>query len=333
MLERAIPLLLLFGFPTVVVSQTHSFASQPAVPPKQVDSIPAFAERQGHPAEKLKRLIASRDALTKEIQHLRRITGQHQHVILAVKVCELSLNKARNANINVEGVGAKWQHANGFGGALAAGLLDDPERAEEAKRVEIGSETFHARVIDSDENLQMIVAELAKTGALKILTEPTLATLSGHSAALHFGGEFPVPVPQSNGDSTVEFREFGTWLDVVPVVFGPGRIRLDLRSRISEVDSGRGVALGDLTVPRLRVREVDTVVEMSVGQTLVLAGLVQQRVVPREESDGAHNDNNSVLTPSKTSEGNTDSSQDETEETELIVVVRAEILDAPTLAR
>ncbi len=335
MLERALPLLLLLGCPAVVVSQTPSVLPRPAAPPKQVGPIPALAEKQQQSVEELQRLIASRDALTKEIQRLRKITGQHQQVIVSVKVCELSLNKARNANINVEGVESKWLHANGFGGALAAGVFDNPGQAEDARRVKSGSETVQTRVIENDEVLQKTVAELEKAGALIVLAEPTLATVSGRPASLHVGGEFPIPVPQSNGGSTIEFREFGTRLDLVPVVLGHGRIRLELRPRISEIDSDRSVVLGEFTVPGLRVREVDTAVEMSVGQTLVLAGLVQQRVIhkAREESGEANNDKSPGVVPKENSEGTTGPSQDEIEETELIVMVRAEILDAPKLAR
>ena len=68
MLERALPLLLLLGCPAVVVSQTPSVPPRPAAPPKQVGPIPALAEKQQQSVEELQRLIASRDALTKEIQ-------------------------------------------------------------------------------------------------------------------------------------------------------------------------------------------------------------------------------------------------------------------------
>ncbi len=332
MLERALPLLLLLGCPAVVVSQTPS-PPRPSAPPKQVGPIPVPAEKQ-QSVEELQRLIASRDALTKEIQRLRKITGQHQQVVASVKVCELSLNKARNANINVEGVESKWLHANGFGGALAAGVFDNPGQTEDARWIKSGSETVQTRVLENDEALQNAVAELEKAGALIVLAESTLATVSGRPASLHVGGEFPIPVPQTNGGSTIEFKEFGTRLDLLPVVLGHGRIRLELRPRISEIDVDRSVMLGDVTVPGLRVRKVDTGVEMNVGETFVLAGLVQQRVIHKAADSGeAEKGKNPGLVPSKTSEANIGAGQDEIEATELIVMVRAELVDAPNLAR
>src|SRR5690606_17911892 len=42
--------------------------------------------------------------------------------------------------------------------------------------------------------------------------------------------------------------------------------------------NSRAVAMGDDSIPALRVREVDTGVEMQAGQTLAIAGLVQTRM-------------------------------------------------------
>jgi pilus assembly protein CpaC len=92
------------------------------------------------------------------------------------------------------------------------------------------------------------------------------------------GGEFPILVPQSLGTSSVDFKKYGTQVDFVPIVLGNGRIRLEVRPRVSEIDESRNVTVGSSSVPGLRVREVETGVEMSSGQTLAIAGLVQTRV-------------------------------------------------------
>jgi pilus assembly protein CpaC len=61
-------------------------------------------------------------------------------------------------------------------------------------------------------------------------------------------------------------------------VLGNGRVRLEVRPVVSEVDSSRSVSINNTTVPGLRTRWVDTAVEMKVGQTLALAGLIQTQV-------------------------------------------------------
>ncbi len=57
----------------------------------------------------------------------------------------------------------------------------------------------------------------------------------------------------------------------VPIVLGNGRIRLEVRLQVSEVDASRG--LGDQLA--FATRQVDTGVEMKAGQTLAIAGLIQ----------------------------------------------------------
>ena len=58
---------------------------------------------------------------------------------------------------------------------------------------------------------------------------------------------------------------------------GDGRIWLEVRPTISEIDSSRGVTIAGTTVPGLRSRFVETAVELRAGQTLALAGLLQMR--------------------------------------------------------
>jgi pilus assembly protein CpaC len=91
------------------------------------------------------------------------------------------------------------------------------------------------------------------------------------------GGEFPILVPQSLGTVSVQYRQFGTQVDFVPIVLGDGMIHLEVRPRVSEIDDSRSVIINGTSVPGLRVRQVDTAVEMRPGQTLAIAGLVQWR--------------------------------------------------------
>src|SRR4030095_16059983 len=70
-------------------------------------------------------------------------------------------------------------------------------------------------------------------------------------------------------------RQFGTQIDFVPIILGNGRVRLEVRPDITEIDpSLRDVVTG---VPGFRQRTADTAVEMKAGQTLAIAGLVFTR--------------------------------------------------------
>ena len=112
----------------------------------------------------------------------------------------------------------------------------------------------------------------------KILAEPNLVTVSGRPAYFNEGGEIPIIVPQSLGTVSTQYRPYGTQVDFVPIVLGNGAIRLEVRPRISQLDYTHSVTFNGTTVPALVVREVDTGVEMRAGQTLAIAGLVQNQV-------------------------------------------------------
>jgi pilus assembly protein CpaC len=76
------------------------------------------------------------------------------------------------------------------------------------------------------------------------------------------------------GTVSIEYKQFGTRVDFVPIVLGNGNIRLEVRPAVTERDDAAGVN----GVPAIRTRWVDTAAEMKAGQTLALAGLVQQQI-------------------------------------------------------
>ncbi len=112
----------------------------------------------------------------------------------------------------------------------------------------------------------------------KVIAEPTLVAFSGRAADMNIGGEFPIIVPGQNGTFSVEFRQYGNRLDFVPVVLGGGRIRLDVRPELSELDYANGVVMAGFTIPGIKTRRVNTAVELNTGETFVLAGLLNTTV-------------------------------------------------------
>ena len=56
-------------------------------------------------------------------------------------------------------------------------------------------------------------------------------------------------------------------------------MRLEVRPQVSELDPTLSVTINGTTVPGFRVRKVDTGVELKFGQTLAIAGLLQQTTV------------------------------------------------------
>ena len=115
----------------------------------------------------------------------------------------------------------------------------------------------------------------------KVLAEPTLVAISGRSASFRAGGEFPVLVAGAMGTNSIEYKPYGMEIDFVPRVLEDKRIRLDIRPRISEIDTQTKTKLGKHRVPSLNVRQVDTGVEMRAGQGARIPRGLNRRSLPR----------------------------------------------------
>ena len=130
-----------------------------------------------------------------------------------------------------------------------------------------------------------IIEALKQDDILKVLAEPTLATVSGRPASCLVGGKVAYPQPTGFGNISVAFQNFGTQIDFVPIVLGNGGCRLEVRPNVSEVDYTLGTTINGTTVPGFRVRQADTGVELKFGQTLAIAGLLSQET---EHADQGH---------------------------------------------
>ncbi len=193
-----------------------------------------------------------------------------QEILLHVRVLEVSRSKLRK-------VGVDWANFNNDDAVIqnAAGLIGSYTMGTAQQVVSNRGESLAVGIINGDNAFFGFIEALRRNNLVKVMADPTLVTVSGRPASFNVGGEFPIIVPQSLGTVSIQFREFGTRVDFVPIVLGNGNVRLEVRPQVSEIDASRGVTLNNTTVPGLRTRWADTGVEMKAGQTLALAGLVQ----------------------------------------------------------
>ncbi len=198
--------------------------------------------------------------------------GGVQQVLLRVKVMEVSRTKMRQL-----GVDLGFTDPNGGVISSISGLLSSTVN-QTGTVTGGGGGTMTFGVASGSSGFLGAINAMKQNNLMKILAEPNLVTVSGRPASFNSGGEFPILVPQSLGTVSIEYKQYGTQVDFVPIVLANGNIRLEVRPRVSEIDNSRSVALGNDSIPALRVRQVDTGVEMMAGQTLAIAGLVQTRM-------------------------------------------------------
>jgi pilus assembly protein CpaC len=123
--------------------------------------------------------------------------------------------------------------------------------------------------------VELLIDALDTEGLVKILAEPNLTAVSGVPATFLAGGEYPIPVPQALGVTTIEYKDYGVSLTFVATVLDGNRINLVVKPEVSELTSQGAVNLNGTNVPALTIRRVQTTVDMASGQSFAIAGLLQ----------------------------------------------------------
>jgi pilus assembly protein CpaC len=133
-----------------------------------------------------------------------------------------------------------------------------------------------------DLNLGVLIRDLQTRGLLQILAEPNLVATNGKEASFLAGGEFPIPVAQAGANAgaiSVVFREYGIKLSFLPQITANGTIRLHVKPEVSSIDSGNGVTVSGINIPALSTRRMETDIELGQGQSFVIGGLIDDRVI------------------------------------------------------
>lgn len=143
------------------------------------------------------------------------------------------------------------------------------------------SDALNIFLFRPDLNFGAALQMLQARNLAQVLAEPNLLTTSGHAASFLAGGQFPFPTLQGGGAGvgqiTIQFREFGIRLNFTPTVTLRGTIRLDVEPEVSSLDTANGLTVSGYTIPGLDVRRVQTQVELMNGQSLVIAGLLDNQ--------------------------------------------------------
>ncbi|MEM9797963.1 MAG: type II and III secretion system protein family protein [Pseudomonadota bacterium] len=126
-----------------------------------------------------------------------------------------------------------------------------------------------------DYALDVALEGLESKGLVRTLAEPNLIALSGQPADFLAGGEYPLPVLDDEGNVGVQFRPFGVGLEFVPTVVDEDIISLKLRASVSQIDESNGASINGEPVVGFSTRETSTTVEMRDGQSIAIAGILE----------------------------------------------------------
>lgn len=120
--------------------------------------------------------------------------------------------------------------------------------------------------------INMGISALVSQGKAKILSRPSITTMSGEAAVIQVGGEIPYTTRDSNGTPHTEFKDYGIILQFKPVVDAENRIVTAVHTEVS-MPSGESVD----GQPILDRRRADAVVTVGSDSTMVIGGLMDSR--------------------------------------------------------
>ena len=183
------------------------------------------------------------------------------NVAIQVKIYEVSRTKLRRLGVDWSFLGPNFQGISSFSDIIQ-GISDEGV-------IQTSGATFSGGIVGDGRAFGAFIDALEQHDMAKLLDEPTLVSKDGRPAEFLSGGEVPFQVSAGLGTTTIEFKPFGTKLDIVPIILGRGRLTLEVRAEVSEIDNTISSIDG---IPGFAVRRVNTAVDMQVGHTLALAG-------------------------------------------------------------
>jgi general secretion pathway protein D len=140
-------------------------------------------------------------------------------------------------------------------------------------------------IIGSLTDPKVVLDALAGVTEVKVVSSPSVVVVDNQPAILKVGDEIPVSTQQAsildgNGNvgvpfvNSVQFRDTGVILKVIPRVNSSGLVTMDVEQEVSQVAAQ--VDTGNLT-PTISQRQVASTISVYSGQMVALGGLISEQ--------------------------------------------------------
>lgn len=270
--------------------------------------------------ERLHRQIAS------YLDELRRSTSSQ--VLIEAKILEVALNDEYLSGIN-------WQTFAGGIKELTVDLnLPTPDLSPTT-----GTNIFSMSYTGDDAGV--LVQQLSRFGTVHALASPRLMVINNQSAVLSVAKntvyfELDVtktttgspPTTDTTVDSEIKTVPEGVIINVLPSIdLDHNQVSMQVRPTVTRIDSFKndpGVAFLNVAgvtsaIPEVNVQEIDSVVKLKSGQTMVMGGLLEDRTAAQQNGLP-------VLSEAPIFGGLFRSQSDKVSKTELVIFLKASII-------
>ncbi|MBM4267467.1 MAG: type II secretion system protein GspD [Deltaproteobacteria bacterium] len=230
------------------------------------------------------------EQIRKVLVDLDRVPRQ---VVIEVLIAEISLNKAMEMGLQtvLTNSGAIQDAptpvptaTSTVSGAALSNALQDVANGSALKRLleitpGVQGNTFTAIITDQS-SFQVTLTALANANRLKVLASPHILTADNREAAINVGQSIPILTSTqqstavvSNIVNSVQYRDTGVILNILPQVNADGLVNLQVRQEVSEVDDNFNSTTGS---PAFILREAETTAVVQDGDSLLIGGIIQE---------------------------------------------------------
>ena len=284
-------------------------------------------------------------------QHIDSVTNAIQRqVLIEATIVEVRLSNSYQGGIDwgrISGSGGLSFTQNLLGTALSGPLAAAPVPfgATTTPFVQLALNQNNTRPGD----IQLAINLLQQFGNTRVLSSPKLMALNNQTALLkavenrvYFEVQTTPPVVSGNvvtpgtTNTTAKTVSVGVVMGVTPQVNEDGRVTLIVRPTVSRlIGAGKQDPNPALTipnfVPEIQVQEMESVLQIGSGQTIILGGLMQDNVqYNRDQIPGAD-----VLSGGDSTGGLGDLFRNRNEsatKTELVIFLKPTVIPNPSLA-
>jgi general secretion pathway protein D len=205
-------------------------------------------------------------------QTLRQIDRPQLQVAIDATIAEITLNDNLSYGVQFflksQDIGAGTDKGSGLFSTGASQIL---ARTLPGFNFLLGTELEPRLILDA----------LHTVSDVKVLSTPSVVVLDNQVATLQVGDQVPVATASATVLSgtgapvvnTIDYRNTGVILRVVPRINSNGNVLLDIEQEISNVAAG--TVPGSLT-PTVSQRKVKSSIAVASGQTVLLAGLISE---------------------------------------------------------
>jgi general secretion pathway protein D len=221
-----------------------------------------------------------------EFQNIRNILKEldavPRQVLLEAMILQVDLNDTESLGVDIEIL--RRARVTIFGQTFSSrgGLRTLGESLPTAPSFGSGSGLSG---IFGGKDIQAIINALMTDSRVKLISSPSVLAADNRPARIQVGSEEPIPTgtinavvgqPSVSSSTTIQYRNTGRILTILPQVNSKGLVNLQIKAEVSARGDDVPFGTGE-TFPAFNTQDAETTAIVQDGETLVIGGLIGER--------------------------------------------------------